>query len=180
MVTRSNTTPTGRWQREHFVAGHPALELANTVTYKWGGHREDLNKQPGELADWSASLGLARATAKVKPTDIPQVHAIRDAIYAVFSARASGVRHPDLPMAVLLCAAAQRFEEKSKPRLHAELAWHAVSAWFTVPAERIGECPRCGWLFVDQSKGRRRRWCSMAICGTSEKVKAFHRRNVEK
>ncbi|TIU06903.1 MAG: CGNR zinc finger domain-containing protein, partial [Mesorhizobium sp.] len=31
-------------------------------------------------------------------------------------------------------------------------------------------CPRCGWLFLDTSRGGKRRWCSMRTCGNREKV----------
>jgi predicted RNA-binding Zn ribbon-like protein len=42
----------------------------------------------------------------------------------------------------------------------------------------IGQCsgPRCGWLFVDESPGRRRRWCSMTDCGNRAKVRRFRSR----
>lgn len=55
-------------------------------------------------------------------------------------------------------------------------AWQAINALTVLPHNRIGECPRCGWLFVDTSKGGRRRWCTMAVCGTSEKVRAHRER----
>jgi predicted RNA-binding Zn ribbon-like protein len=29
----------------------------------------------------------------------------------------------------------------------------------------------CGWLFIDSSKARRRRWCSMNSCGNKEKYR---------
>jgi predicted RNA-binding Zn ribbon-like protein len=35
----------------------------------------------------------------------------------------------------------------------------------------------CGWLFLDQSRGRRRRWCSMEDCGNLDKVRRFRRRH---
>jgi predicted RNA-binding Zn ribbon-like protein len=42
----------------------------------------------------------------------------------------------------------------------------------------IRQCsgPRCGWLYVDQSPGRRRRWCSMQDCGNRAKVRSFRAR----
>lgn len=39
---------------------------------------------------------------------------------------------------------------------------------------RIKECPGagdCGWLFYDQSKNGRRRWCSMEGCGSRVKMR---------
>jgi len=34
----------------------------------------------------------------------------------------------------------------------------------------------CEWMFLDQSKNGKRRWCSMATCGNEHKVKAFRKR----
>lgn len=44
--------------------------------------------------------------------------------------------------------------------------------------ERVGQCPgeRCGWMFLDTSRGRRRRWCDMADCGNVAKVRRFRER----
>jgi predicted RNA-binding Zn ribbon-like protein len=37
--------------------------------------------------------------------------------------------------------------------------------------QRVRECPgeACGWVFVDASRGGRRRWCDMANCGNVAK-----------
>jgi predicted RNA-binding Zn ribbon-like protein len=39
----------------------------------------------------------------------------------------------------------------------------------------IRECPgrNCGWLFIDSSRGGRRRWCSDSTCGTGARVRKF-------
>lgn len=42
----------------------------------------------------------------------------------------------------------------------------------------VSECGRCSWLFLDFSPSRRRRWCSMAICGNRAKAERHHRRSV--
>lgn len=38
----------------------------------------------------------------------------------------------------------------------------------------------CGWLFVDHSKNRSRRWCDMTDCGNIAKQKRFYRRSYKK
>ena len=38
---------------------------------------------------------------------------------------------------------------------------------------RICGASDCGWVFLDRSKGGRRRWCSMSGCGNREKVSKF-------
>ena len=46
------------------------------------------------------------------------------------------------------------------------------------PLGRVHRCPGedCGWLFLDTSRGGRRRWCDMATCGNLDKVRRFRRR----
>ena len=46
------------------------------------------------------------------------------------------------------------------------------------PKSRVRQCanPNCQLLFCDDSRTRRRRWCSMALCGNRSKVAAFARR----
>lgn len=49
--------------------------------------------------------------------------------------------------------------------------------------ERIKRCGgiRCGWLFLDTSKNKSRRWCDMATCGNSAKARRFrqaHRQQI--
>ena len=47
------------------------------------------------------------------------------------------------------------------------------------PHARLRLCanPRCGLFFYDTSRTRRRRWCSMTVCGNRSKVAAFARRH---
>jgi predicted RNA-binding Zn ribbon-like protein len=47
------------------------------------------------------------------------------------------------------------------------------------PRARVRLCanPKCGLLFYDTSRTRRRRWCSMTVCGNRHKVAAFARRH---
>ncbi|MEJ2262499.1 MAG: CGNR zinc finger domain-containing protein [Anaerolineales bacterium] len=35
---------------------------------------------------------------------------------------------------------------------------------------RIKQCSNCGWVFVDNSKNKSRRWCSMETCGNRVKA----------
>jgi predicted RNA-binding Zn ribbon-like protein len=51
---------------------------------------------------------------------------------------------------------------------------HATYALLTSSrAGRIKRCAGCPWLFLDQSKNGSRRWCSMEICGTNEKMRLY-------
>jgi predicted RNA-binding Zn ribbon-like protein len=46
----------------------------------------------------------------------------------------------------------------------------------TDECNRIKQCPNCGYLFVDNSKNKSRRWCSMEICGNRVKARRFAKR----
>jgi predicted RNA-binding Zn ribbon-like protein len=50
------------------------------------------------------------------------------------------------------------------------LAMLSIEGFFTLPRDRLRSCPRCDWLFLDTSRGGKRRWCSMRTCGNREKV----------
>ena len=47
--------------------------------------------------------------------------------------------------------------------------------------QNLKQCanPDCRILFYDDSRTARRRWCSMALCGSRNKVAAFARRNAD-
>jgi predicted RNA-binding Zn ribbon-like protein len=44
--------------------------------------------------------------------------------------------------------------------------------------ENVRECPghECGWLFLDTTRNRSRRWCDSADCGNKARVRAYSQR----
>jgi predicted RNA-binding Zn ribbon-like protein len=62
--------------------------------------------------------------------------------------------------------------------LHHELALRSVELLQTLPLARTRICPgpRCGWLFIDHSRGGQRRWCDMATCGNAAKSTRHYQR----
>ncbi|GIJ43394.1 hypothetical protein Val02_02800 [Virgisporangium aliadipatigenens] len=55
-----------------------------------------------------------------------------------------------------------------RPVVHAAL--HLLT---TGPLERIKGCAGCSFLFLDESKNRSRRWCSMDDCGAAAKMRRY-------
>lgn len=51
-----------------------------------------------------------------------------------------------------------------------------VEAQSTDTWERLKACQHCGWIFVDASRNRSGRWCSMSACGGREKARAYRSR----
>lgn len=185
------------WSAEHFIGGHPALDLANTIFDRHAPAEEnELLNAAADLAGWFQAVGLADAGQARTITEhsteevLTTVRTLREAAYAIFAAL-SGGRDPEPgALGTVLAAAAEGLRTGAvgvrggRPALPGSgvepeavpgfLALLALDAYFTLPPERLGACPRCGWLFVDTSRGGRRRWCSMKTCGNREKV-ARHR-----
>ena len=65
------------------------------------------------------------------------------------------------------------------------LAWIlAQSALSVLTAQseigRVKLCPgdNCGWLFLDETRNRRRRWCAMETCGNRSKARRHYERSL--
>jgi predicted RNA-binding Zn ribbon-like protein len=57
--------------------------------------------------------------------------------------------------------------------------WRAAAALLTSgDASRLRQCggEGCGWIFLDHSRNRSRRWCTMEDCGNVAKVRRFRQR----
>jgi predicted RNA-binding Zn ribbon-like protein len=59
--------------------------------------------------------------------------------------------------------------------------WSAASLIVSQEASRIRICggPDCGWMYVDRSRNKLRRWCQMETCGTREKSRRRYARTKE-
>jgi len=147
-------------------------------------------EQERELADRAADDPGAAADAFTAAV------AVRDAIYRIFSALAAGASPPPadldrLNRALPDALAGLRIEPRGDG-----FAWsrHDLADALTAPLrpivrsaaellisgrlDRIRECDgaTCTWLFLDQSRNRSRRWCSMETCGNRAKVRRHYRR----
>ncbi|WP_343717472.1 CGNR zinc finger domain-containing protein [Inquilinus sp.] len=58
------------------------------------------------------------------------------------------------------------------------VVWDAAELLVSGRAERVGSCsdPDCAWVFLDTSRNRSRRWCSMADCGNRNKARRHYER----
>jgi predicted RNA-binding Zn ribbon-like protein len=59
------------------------------------------------------------------------------------------------------------------------VAFSASELMTGVKAGKVRQCEDdrgCGWVFVDESRAQRRRWCSMGDCGNRAKARRHYRR----
>jgi len=123
---------------------------------------------------------------------------LREALYGIFSARAAGLPAPGMDLQTLNWAIARsmgraglvqsassgRFEwtwPDAQPGLDRVSWWVARSAAELLTSNDltfVRECAGydCGWLFVDTTRNRSRRWCDMSSCGNRAKGRRHYER----
>jgi predicted RNA-binding Zn ribbon-like protein len=122
---------------------------------------------------------------------------LREALYRIFSARAAGLPAPAgdlrtanravgraMAKAGLVTSASGRFQwawPGSAPGLDRVTWWIARSAAELLTSRQLAavrECAGydCGWLFLDVTKNRSRRWCDMTTCGNRAKGRRHYER----
>jgi len=165
------------------------LDFANTVNSRVQTVHDYLATDD-DLLRWAVHVGTLAETGQGRRVPVDRAWALRDAVYATFSAIAEGRRPRRSDLAALSEAYA---EATARSVLVATPAGYALTwprpinpLWpvgrsvgellLGADLERIGECPGCGWLFLDTSRNGSRRWCSMATCGSRDKMARYHQR----
>jgi len=133
-----------------------------------------------------------RAAARV----LRRALALREAIHAIGAVLARGAPPPAAPLAVVnreLAAAMTQARLRptdggfvwdfagAPPALDSVLRPLVRSAAELLLAplrDRVKQCPGhgCGWIFLDLTKNRNRRWCEMEVCGSRAKVRRYRER----
>lgn len=176
--------------------GSLALDFANTAD--WTADQaiieaQDVLLEPDSLERWGARLGVAGRPGG--PDELELARGLRSALHAIFSALANDEQPDQFSLSRLRFAYAQavaagtlvrheadgpfglEWSEDEPRRVRFAVAADAV-ALLADPARmaRLHRCPGrdCGWVFLDTSG--RRRWCSMATCGSREKMRRMYAR----
>jgi predicted RNA-binding Zn ribbon-like protein len=172
--------------------GAPALNFVDTLDPRIGPDAEEFLTSPLALATWAEYAGLARGV-RVTAAGYRRALELRETLYRVFLALARGRRPAFDDLArlhdayvktfrrarLVRAGGAYRFRVPASAGVDAIL-WpilESAEALLAAP-ERIKECPgeNCGWVFVDTSRNATRRWCSMASCGTRDKMRRYRAR----
>ena len=173
------------------ISGHRALDLLATLRDR---HRRPLEclREPADLDRWLTVAGL-RLPARATDRDVADARRLREAIDGVARAQLASVA-PDAdairelnewarrrPLAPQID---RRLRQKwsSDDPVQAALALLAREAieLLTGPERTLlrecGAAPDCSRLYLDRSRGRRRRWCQMEWCGSQAKMAAYRQR----
>ena len=188
------------------LAGHPALELVNTLDLRFSANPQDLLPTYADLLRFAAQLRLlpaeqARKLGRtVRAQDGQLVLAstveLREALAAILYAWVDGGKPADGQVEILEThfhdAALHRslrsgderlvwswsgFEQQAELPLW-KLAQSASDLLVSDDARRVKGCgdPTCRWLFLDLSKNHTRRWCDMKTCGNRMKARRHQAR----
>jgi predicted RNA-binding Zn ribbon-like protein len=184
------------------TGGHLALDFANTVDGRHAPPTTDHLATFADLVEFArqaelvpaaeaqrlARLGAQRADAAAAV--LAEAVALREALYRIFFAVA-GEKTPQASDLAVLNAHHARFRLDERFRWE----WSARSSGLDVfmgtvvrtaidlltseRRDRVSTCAneKCQWLFLDTSKNRSRRWCTMASCGNRAKARRFHDRH---
>jgi predicted RNA-binding Zn ribbon-like protein len=188
------------------AGGHPALNFINTVHDWTATEPRDYLSEFADAIRFGENAGLltraevSRLRCRTPRFELKRLRELRRLLRRVFQMRLSG-RTPngaDLEkLGADLCQSARATrlvataDRRSSPlpmrrEVNAELAGDAILRLRIVEAgvalllsdamRRVKSCPTCGWFFLDLSKNRSRRWCSMDTCGAVAKSRRYYRR----
>ncbi|GAA1923892.1 CGNR zinc finger domain-containing protein [Streptomyces sodiiphilus] len=165
---------------EHLVL---VQDLVNSLDM---GAGTDTLDAPGGLAAFAARHRLT-----LGPEDLPGVRELREALRAACLAHAGAELPADraaelerwftgAPLVVRFDGAGRAALAPAAPapgarELAARIAASVARAEVDGSWQRLKACPAedCQWAYYDRSPAGRRRWCSMQVCGSRAKMRAY-------
>lgn len=198
--------PGSRAGRLPQIAGVLALDFCNSSSGRCGAHHLEHFCWPGDILAWAEHAALLTATQReraarlLRPGDaarlLQDAVALREAIHAAADALATGRAPGSESLARVLsihagALATARLEPGAEsyrlawdpaqallPAVLGPIAQSAVKLLLESDLGRVKRCggPDCGWLFFDQTKNGKRRWCEMSVCGNRAKQRRLRQR----
>jgi predicted RNA-binding Zn ribbon-like protein len=185
-----------------FVAGNLALDFVNTVAFRADpGKKKDHLQRSEDVHRWASQAQLPdRAAISSGPlaetAALRRIRVVREQLFAVFHAIASDDPIPADTLARVGNALHDCWAKRCLSVEGAEVRWTwrsgarctdyllypvltaATDLLTSVSRGMVRQCEDagCGWLFLDRSNARTRRWCSMADCGNRHKARKYYRR----
>ena len=122
---------------------------------------------------------------------------LRESIYRIFSSIAAGSPPPKKDLNILNRNLSKTMSQSRLIQSKVGFSWDIIGNkgtldWMLNPVvwsaaelltsdelDRVRECADdrgCGWLFLDRSRNRSRRWCDMKECGNRAKAQRFYKK----
>jgi predicted RNA-binding Zn ribbon-like protein len=156
-------------------------------------HGAELLSSPRALAGWLSERGLLDPTAELTRADLRRALDVREGLRAMLAANNGAEPDPEA-IERMNRAAAQpgitlQLDADGSPRIEParrDLDGALALLLAIVARSRLeGSWPRfkacpgddCGWAFYDYSRNQASAWCSMSICGSRAKARAYRHRH---
>ncbi|MFQ5645264.1 MAG: CGNR zinc finger domain-containing protein [Thiogranum sp.] len=189
--------------------GWLCLDFANTADWHASDHPEEGLNSYSDLVSWAQQVGVladhqARQllqAAAGRPVEaaavLERAIALREAIYRIFSAVASGQPPQTADVVILNVGLSEALVQLRVTQTANSFAWEwaddenafdrmlwpvvrsAAELLTSKELNRAGQCADdrgCGVLFFDTSRNRSRRWCTMKDCGNRAKAQRHYKR----
>ena len=175
------------------------LEFANTRYWRGQDTPTETLNAPEDLAAWTTAnegLKLAKPPAR---REFERAIEVRELIHRLFDAHASEKSPAARDVEALNEALSEAPARTTLKRERGTYAWDVDMRSGTALAllapvlwtagdllagprlDRVRRCanPECGWLFLDDSRAGKRRWCSMSACGNRAKARRHYHKSRE-
>lgn len=189
------------WQPE-LVGGHPALDFVNSLNDWTVARPRDYLARPQDALLFGHAVGLISATEArelapaMDAAELDRLRRLRACLQRVLHAAVHSVApgpedlrtlsdaHAESARAATLCTSGAGSaltcevpaERAGASTLRHRIVQSAVQLLTSADTSLLKSCPSCGWYFLDTSRNRSRRWCSMATCGNVAKARRYQER----
>ncbi|MEO6911793.1 MAG: ABATE domain-containing protein [Edaphobacter sp.] len=177
------------------LAEHPVLDFLNTVV-RVDGELVDSLQSDSDVLRWLARAGwpMDEAAVNLRPTLLLEVaRALRAAIQGAVEQQKAGTPNVSILNSFLYDAQSRlkivtdkggglrlerQWSQHTPEQVLAPLMESTAELLVTSDFSLIKRCEdaECVLWFYDRTRSHHRRWCSMARCGTRNKVAAFRKR----
>jgi len=166
-----------------------ALDFVGTLRARRNETPREMLDAPESLDTWFEESGLLDKPPGCGSSDLASAVLLREAIYALVTAKLTDQTPPSPAMAVVnkaattppptpsLTVSGRRWEATPAQALSA-IARQAIDILGGPEAALLKECgrPECTQVYLDHSRGFRREWCAMTTCGNRMKAAAYRSR----
>lgn len=196
--------PSYRVARPRLLGGALCLDFVNTVEWRGVPEHADRLTDYGELLIWAEAAGTigrkerVRLAALARQRPEPAAAALAEAV--ALRETLADLLEADTPRSALLerlNAWLARAPERRRLSASGDaiawshsgdgeaflaplwpVVWSAADLLVSGQSARVRACAdrRCAWLFLDSSRSRHRRWCSMEGCGNRAKARRHYKR----
>ena len=181
--------------------GSLCLNFVNTIHDRYAAEAEDYIGQFERYIEWCRRAGALHPGESIAPPEsarqraawMREARTLRDHLHALLASRIDGTAAPEEAVQCLDRWLHRAWANQSlgpDGRMHwrgeardallplqrfALDALQLMSGPASAQLRRCANTSSCGWLFLDTSKNRRRRWCAMETCGTAHKMARYRR-----